>query len=155
MLYYNSLTIHNMLYYRFLCSITWLCCKCKCFGVPLHVLKLKSLILVKLNCPVRDDYSFLTWPDLIWLTLWGLTVSWVAQLSPEATNRQENASFFTQNNPLLRNCSTPVHKTEQERVCLKPSVETCSDVRVWRPLLEHVNFDSCQEWVGDIEQSQW
>ena len=32
------------LYYRFLCSIT-----CHCFGVPLHVLKLMSLTLVKLN----------------------------------------------------------------------------------------------------------
>ena len=42
--------------YRFLCSITCLCCcKRKCFGVPLHVLKLMSLILVQLNCPVRDD----------------------------------------------------------------------------------------------------
>ena len=31
-------------------------CKRKCFGsVTLHVLKLMSLILVKLNCPVRDD----------------------------------------------------------------------------------------------------
>jgi len=37
-------------------SITCLCCcKRKCFGVPLHVLKLISLILVKLNCPVSDD----------------------------------------------------------------------------------------------------
>ena len=26
----------------------------------LHVLKLMSLTLIKLNCPVRDDYSFLT-----------------------------------------------------------------------------------------------
>ena len=44
------------LYYRLLCGITCLCCcKRKCFGVPLHVLKLMSLILVKLNCPVRDD----------------------------------------------------------------------------------------------------
>ena len=35
------------LYCRFLCSITCLCCcKHKCFGVPLHVLKLMSLILV-------------------------------------------------------------------------------------------------------------
>ena len=34
-------------------------CKCKCFGVPLHVSKLMSLILVKLNCPVRDDLKFL------------------------------------------------------------------------------------------------
>ena len=42
------------LYYWFLWSITSLCC-CKCFGLPLHVLKLMSLILVKLNCPVRDD----------------------------------------------------------------------------------------------------
>ena len=41
------------LYYRFLCSIC--CCKRKCLCVPLHVLKLMSLILVKLNCPVRDD----------------------------------------------------------------------------------------------------
>ena len=38
------------LHYRFVCSITCLCCcKRKCFGVPLHVLKLMSLILVKLN----------------------------------------------------------------------------------------------------------
>ena len=44
------------LYHRFLCSITCLCCKRKkFFGVHLHVLKLTSLILVKLNCPVRDD----------------------------------------------------------------------------------------------------
>ena len=34
------------------------CCKRKCFGVPLHVLKVMSLILVKLNCPVRDDEGF-------------------------------------------------------------------------------------------------
>ena len=41
------------LYYRFLCSITCLCCcKRKCFGVSLHVLKLMSLILINLNCPV-------------------------------------------------------------------------------------------------------
>ena len=44
------------LYYRFLCGITCLCCcKRKCFGVPLQALKLMSLILVKLNCPVGDD----------------------------------------------------------------------------------------------------
>ena len=44
------------LYYRFLRSITCLCCcKRECFGVPLHVLKLMSLTLVKLNCPARDD----------------------------------------------------------------------------------------------------
>ena len=50
------------LYYRFLCSISSLCCcKRKRFGIPLGVLKLMSLILVKLNCPVRDDLSFLTW----------------------------------------------------------------------------------------------
>ena len=43
----------------FLCSVTCLCCcKRKCFGVPLHVLKLFCLILVKLNCPARDDSSF-------------------------------------------------------------------------------------------------
>ena len=47
------------LYYRFLCSITCLCCcRRKYFGVSLHLLKLMSLILVKLNCPVRNDYSF-------------------------------------------------------------------------------------------------
>ena len=41
---------------QILCSITCICCcKHKCFGVPLHVLKLMSLILRKLNCPVRDD----------------------------------------------------------------------------------------------------
>ena len=43
------------LYYRFWCSITCLCCKRKCFGVRLHVLKLMSFTVVKLNCPVRDD----------------------------------------------------------------------------------------------------
>ena len=55
------------LYYRFLCSITCLCC-CKyvCSGLPLLVLKLTSLTLVKLNHPVRGDYSFLTWLDLTW-----------------------------------------------------------------------------------------
>ena len=50
--------IYNLcdLYYRFVCSITCLCCcKCKYFGVPLYVFKLMSFILVKLNCPVRDD----------------------------------------------------------------------------------------------------
>ena len=56
------------LYYWFLCRITCLCCcKRKCFVVPLHVLKLMRRILVKLNCPVRDDYSFLNWFDLTWL----------------------------------------------------------------------------------------
>ena len=44
------------LHYRFLCSTTHLYSyKHKCFGIPLHVLKLMSHILVKLNCPVRDD----------------------------------------------------------------------------------------------------
>ena len=47
------------LYYRVLCSTTCLCCcKRRCFGVPLHVLKLMSLISVMLNCPVWDDLSF-------------------------------------------------------------------------------------------------
>ena len=43
------------LYYRFLCSIAFLCCcKHKCSGVPLiYVLKLMSLVLVKLDCHVQ------------------------------------------------------------------------------------------------------
>ena len=40
------------------CTHVYVYCKCKCFGVPLHVFKLMSLILVKLNCPVRDDLKF-------------------------------------------------------------------------------------------------
>ena len=53
------------LYYRFLCSISSLrCCKRKCFGIPLRVLKLISLLLVKLKCPMRDDSSFLTWLEV-------------------------------------------------------------------------------------------
>ena len=40
------------LHYRFLSSITCLCCcKRKCLGVPLHVLKLMSLILVRFELP--------------------------------------------------------------------------------------------------------
>ena len=36
-------------------QLAYVCCKPKCFGVPLRVVKLMSLILVKLNCPVRND----------------------------------------------------------------------------------------------------
>ena len=64
----HAFIIYVILYlnYRFLYSIICLCCcKCKSFGVLLHVLKLMSLILVKLNCPVRDDSSFLTWLSIL------------------------------------------------------------------------------------------
>ena len=61
----STFLIYVILYLYFcvcVCSITCLCCcKRKCFGIPLHVLKLMSLILVQLNCPVKDDYSFFTW----------------------------------------------------------------------------------------------
>ena len=72
---YNLCDFTFVLYYiyRFLCSITCLYwCKRKCFDTPLCVLKLMSLILVKVNCPVRDDWSFLTW--LSWFSTHSNTI---------------------------------------------------------------------------------
>ena len=52
------------LYYGFLSNITSLACGWVVINVNVlaflsHVFKLMSLILVKLNCPVRDNKSFL------------------------------------------------------------------------------------------------
>ena len=99
------------LYYKCICRITCLCCcKRKCFGIPLqitsiHVLKLMNLILVKLNCPVRDTERW--WMFSTWLDHWNATC-------PEQLRTEQKLNEKT-NNDLLPNCET------MQQHCLTPA----------------------------------
>ena len=135
-----------------LCSITCLCCgKRRCFGVPLHVLKLMSLILVKFNHALWGVIKVRFWLD--WLDLIAkITQKLVPSGGPGHAHRYTDRPQLKPCGHWQRDPALP----EATRMNLQHStysvqqINTCM-TRISLYLTEHHTYDTLSEvidWYG-------